>query len=108
MTVFAVENCRKCMFLLIARFSPKVWDKQDKIAEHGMLGERMSFYGKLSFLSNSLRVIIILLSFSRVSRYFHGRKCANCNRDGHLAKSCPEPKKNPVCFMCMEEGHSHW
>ena len=54
--------------------------------------------------------IFIFSSFSlyrAAARYFHGKKCLNCNREGHLAKSCPEPKRNPVCFMCMEEGHSH-
>lgn len=39
------------------------------------------------------------------SRYFHGRKCINCNRDGHNAKSCPEPKRKLVCSMCCEPGH---
>ena len=48
------------------------------------------------------------IHFRATSRYFHGKKCTNCNQDGHIAKSCTEPKRNPVCFICTEEGHRHW
>jgi hypothetical protein len=42
------------------------------------------------------------------TRYFHGRKCTNCNHEGHSAKSCPEPKRRLICYMCAEEGHSSY
>ena len=48
------------------------------------------------------------IHFRATARYFHGKKCTNCNQDGHIAKSCTEPKRNPVCFICTEEGHRHW
>ena len=47
-------------------------------------------------------------SRSMKSRYFHGRHCTNCNRDGHNAKSCPDPKKRKICIMCCEEGHLYF
>lgn len=40
-------------------------------------------------------------------RYFHGRHCTNCNRDGHNAKSCTEAKRRKICIMCLKEGHTY-
>ncbi|CAJ0940691.1 unnamed protein product, partial [Ranitomeya imitator] len=31
--------------------------------------------------------------------------CRNCNKRGHLSKSCPEPKKLPACCLCGRRGH---
>lgn len=42
------------------------------------------------------------------NRYFHGRHCTNCNRDGHNSKSCPEPKRRMLCIMCRTEGHTYF
>lgn len=33
------------------------------------------------------------------------QRCRNCNEVGHLARECPEAKKQPVCFMCGGRGH---
>lgn len=30
--------------------------------------------------------------------------CRICEKDGHLAKDCPD-KKTPLCFNCRKEGH---
>lgn len=30
--------------------------------------------------------------------------CRICEKDGHLAKDCPD-KKSPLCFNCHKEGH---
>ncbi|XP_076686248.1 uncharacterized protein LOC143378399 isoform X2 [Andrena cerasifolii] len=32
--------------------------------------------------------------------------CNNCHRKGHLAHSCPEPRKPPRCHICGIEGHT--
>ena len=39
------------------------------------------------------------------SRYFHGKRCKNCNRAGHMSNTCLEPKRIKTCYMCGEEGH---
>ncbi|XP_056228615.1 zinc finger CCHC domain-containing protein 7 [Seriola aureovittata] len=44
----------------------------------------------------------------RVSnRYYTGKnvQCRNCNKTGHLSKTCPEPKKLLPCFLCGTPGH---
>ncbi len=40
-------------------------------------------------------------------RYFEHRpkRCNNCDEPGHVARECPEPKKEPVCTMCGGQGH---
>ncbi|XP_063770716.1 zinc finger CCHC domain-containing protein 7 isoform X1 [Pseudophryne corroboree] len=47
--------------------------------------------------------------FRRVNnRYYTGDKnvvCRNCNRQGHLSKNCPVPKKLPACCLCGKRGH---
>jgi len=42
------------------------------------------------------------------NRYFRGRHCTNCNRDGHNDKSCPDPKRGKFCIMCCEKGHLYF
>lgn len=41
------------------------------------------------------------------NRYYTGKsvQCRNCNKMGHLSKSCPEPKKLSPCFLCGTPGH---
>uniref|UniRef100_UPI003AAAE108 zinc finger CCHC domain-containing protein 7-like n=1 Tax=Centroberyx gerrardi TaxID=166262 RepID=UPI003AAAE108 len=42
------------------------------------------------------------------SRYYtpdHSLNCHNCNKTGHLAKSCPTPKRRPTCVLCGIQGH---
>ncbi|XP_074529426.1 zinc finger CCHC domain-containing protein 7-like isoform X2 [Halichoeres trimaculatus] len=34
--------------------------------------------------------------------------CNNCNREGHLARSCYYHKKHPVCILCGIMGHIQW
>ncbi|KAM4622202.1 zinc finger CCHC domain-containing protein 7-like [Polymixia lowei] len=31
--------------------------------------------------------------------------CHNCNKTGHLAKSCPSPKRRLTCILCGIQGH---
>lgn len=33
------------------------------------------------------------------------RKCFNCNKLGHLARDCPDPRRTVTCFKCGKEGH---
>ncbi|KAM7008656.1 zinc finger CCHC domain-containing protein 7 [Tautogolabrus adspersus] len=42
-----------------------------------------------------------------VNRYYTSKnvQCRNCNRNGHLSKNCPEPKKLLPCFLCGTPGH---
>uniref|UniRef100_A0A3B3UZD2 Zinc finger CCHC domain-containing protein 7 n=1 Tax=Poecilia latipinna TaxID=48699 RepID=A0A3B3UZD2_9TELE len=41
------------------------------------------------------------------NRYYTGKniQCRNCNKTGHLSKSCPHPKKVTPCFLCGSMGH---
>ncbi|XP_071360787.1 zinc finger CCHC domain-containing protein 7 [Trachinotus anak] len=41
------------------------------------------------------------------NRYYTGKnvQCRNCNKTGHLSKTCPEPKKLLPCFLCGTPGH---
>ncbi|XP_031141665.1 zinc finger CCHC domain-containing protein 7 [Sander lucioperca] len=41
------------------------------------------------------------------NRYYTNKnvQCRNCNKNGHLSKNCPEPKKLPPCFLCGNPGH---
>ncbi|XP_041789409.1 zinc finger CCHC domain-containing protein 7 [Chelmon rostratus] len=41
------------------------------------------------------------------NRYYTSKnvQCRNCNRNGHLSKNCPEPKKLLTCFLCGTQGH---
>ncbi|XP_026990727.1 zinc finger CCHC domain-containing protein 7 [Tachysurus fulvidraco] len=44
----------------------------------------------------------------RVSNRYYTEKtvtCHNCNKLGHLSKSCPTPKKAPCCLLCGFQGH---
>ncbi|XP_076585777.1 zinc finger CCHC domain-containing protein 7 [Chaetodon auriga] len=44
----------------------------------------------------------------RVSNRYYTSKnvqCRNCNRNGHLSKNCPEPRKLLTCFLCGTQGH---
>ncbi|XP_069553561.1 zinc finger CCHC domain-containing protein 7 isoform X1 [Brachyistius frenatus] len=44
----------------------------------------------------------------RVSNRYYTNKnvhCRNCNKIGHLSKTCPEPTKLPPCFLCGTPGH---
>ncbi|XP_053393608.1 zinc finger CCHC domain-containing protein 7-like [Mercenaria mercenaria] len=41
----------------------------------------------------------------RRSRYYKPIRCHNCDKEGHLSKNCPQPKKVVVCIMCAEPGH---
>ena len=59
------------------------------------------------YLIENFKHIFLFYRNSR-NRYFQGRHCTNCNKDGHNMKSCPEPKRRKVCFMCCEEGHLHF
>ncbi|XP_046900879.1 zinc finger CCHC domain-containing protein 7 isoform X2 [Hypomesus transpacificus] len=46
--------------------------------------------------------------FRRVSaRYYTDKNvtCINCNKIGHLSKSCSEPRKVPCCALCGRSGH---
>lgn len=37
-----------------------------------------------------------------------GVRCYNCNMEGHLATSCPSPKREKSsCFMCRSLGHQY-
>ncbi|XP_019346282.1 zinc finger CCHC domain-containing protein 7 isoform X2 [Alligator mississippiensis] len=47
-------------------------------------------------------------SLRRNNRYYATDKnvtCRNCNKQGHLSKNCPTPKKMPPCCLCSERGH---
>ncbi|XP_046602593.1 uncharacterized protein LOC124296600 [Neodiprion lecontei] len=33
------------------------------------------------------------------------RKCYNCNKDGHIARDCPSPKRVLTCYKCGGQGH---
>ncbi|XP_066472286.1 zinc finger CCHC domain-containing protein 7 [Tiliqua scincoides] len=42
------------------------------------------------------------------NRYYLPHKnvtCRNCNKQGHLSKNCPSPKKIPSCCLCARRGH---
>ncbi|XP_059194148.1 zinc finger CCHC domain-containing protein 7 [Centropristis striata] len=41
------------------------------------------------------------------NRYYTSKnvQCRNCNKNGHLSKNCPEPKKLSPCFLCGTPGH---
>ncbi|KPP72780.1 zinc finger CCHC domain-containing protein 7-like, partial [Scleropages formosus] len=41
------------------------------------------------------------------SRYYEKKNvtCRNCNKTGHLSKSCSTPKKLPSCLLCGTQGH---
>nr|XP_046269313.1 zinc finger CCHC domain-containing protein 7 [Scatophagus argus] len=41
------------------------------------------------------------------NRYYTSKnvQCRNCNKNGHLSKNCPEPKKVSSCFLCGTPGH---
>lgn len=41
------------------------------------------------------------------NRYYTAKnvQCRNCNKNGHLSKNCPEPKKLAACFLCGTPGH---
>ncbi|XP_062864621.1 zinc finger CCHC domain-containing protein 7 [Trichomycterus rosablanca] len=44
----------------------------------------------------------------RISNRYYMEKnvtCHNCNKNGHLSKSCPTPKKSPCCSLCGAQGH---
>lgn len=44
----------------------------------------------------------------RLYRYYTTDKnirCKNCDKQGHLFKDCPTPKKSPVCCLCGEKDH---
>ena len=32
-------------------------------------------------------------------------RCFNCNKSGHIAFDCPEPRKPRFCRLCKQEGH---
>ncbi|XP_010899620.2 zinc finger CCHC domain-containing protein 7 [Esox lucius] len=34
-----------------------------------------------------------------------GLTCHNCNKTGHLAKSCTSPRRRPSCVLCGLQGH---
>ncbi|KAM9792730.1 zinc finger CCHC domain-containing protein 7 [Neosynchiropus ocellatus] len=40
-------------------------------------------------------------------RYYTAKdvRCRNCDKTGHLSKSCPKPKKATPCFLCGTSGH---
>ncbi|XP_053713817.1 zinc finger CCHC domain-containing protein 7-like isoform X2 [Synchiropus splendidus] len=40
-------------------------------------------------------------------RYYSAKhvRCRNCDKTGHLSKSCPKPKKMSPCFLCGTSGH---
>ncbi|XP_051240938.1 zinc finger CCHC domain-containing protein 7 isoform X2 [Dicentrarchus labrax] len=41
------------------------------------------------------------------NRYYTSKnvQCRNCDKNGHLSKNCPEPKKLLACFLCGTPGH---
>ncbi|XP_035515895.1 zinc finger CCHC domain-containing protein 7 [Morone saxatilis] len=41
------------------------------------------------------------------NRYYTSKnvQCRNCDKNGHLSKNCPEPKKLSACFLCGTPGH---
>ncbi len=39
------------------------------------------------------------------NRYFYGKFCRNCCKNGHETTACPEPRRRIFCIMCLEEGH---
>ncbi|KAM7419189.1 hypothetical protein PAMA_016351 [Pampus argenteus] len=48
------------------------------------------------------------VAVQRVSNRYYTNKniqCRNCNKNGHLSKNCPEPKKLSACFLCGTTGH---
>ncbi|XP_065814936.1 zinc finger CCHC domain-containing protein 7 [Labrus bergylta] len=42
-----------------------------------------------------------------LNRYYTSKnvQCRNCNKNGHLSKNCPQPKKVLPCFLCGTPGH---
>ncbi|KAJ7335264.1 hypothetical protein JRQ81_013205 [Phrynocephalus forsythii] len=48
------------------------------------------------------------VSFRHNNRYYTPDKnvtCRNCDKQGHLSKNCPVPKKIPPCCLCAQRGH---
>ncbi|XP_074850110.1 zinc finger CCHC domain-containing protein 7 [Carettochelys insculpta] len=44
----------------------------------------------------------------RTNRYYATNKnviCRNCDKQGHLSKNCPTPKKIPPCCLCAKRDH---
>lgn len=41
-------------------------------------------------------------------RYWSTLRCTYCQRDGHIRKDCPEPRKIECCHMCGKQGHITW
>ncbi|XP_065051142.1 uncharacterized protein LOC135680863 [Rhopilema esculentum] len=51
-----------------------------------------------------------LESFGKKKRYFIERHenqifCNNCDKKGHIARDCWEPKKEETCYLCGLNGH---
>ncbi|CAL8333221.1 unnamed protein product [Lota lota] len=42
------------------------------------------------------------------NRYYHDKNvtCRNCNKNGHLSKTCPSPMKVTSCMLCGTPGHT--
>lgn len=51
-----------------------------------------------------MRVIRALIFTYRDDR--RDPKCYNCNKYGHMAKDCPEPRAAAgACYVCKQTGH---
>ncbi|XP_076451170.1 uncharacterized protein LOC143287037 [Babylonia areolata] len=50
---------------------------------------------------------VIPVKNPKTSRYYSKKdiRCRNCDKEGHLSKNCPVPKKKPNCGLCGMEGH---
>uniref|UniRef100_A0A3B4VJI6 Zinc finger CCHC domain-containing protein 7 n=1 Tax=Seriola dumerili TaxID=41447 RepID=A0A3B4VJI6_SERDU len=60
-------------------------------------------YAQIYNKDKGARIVVPRVS----NRYYTGKnvQCRNCNKTGHLSKTCPEPKKLLPCFLCGTPGH---
>ena len=104
-----IVNCEEWIAQKLSLFSDRSRLKQGllKIESFTSINFLKIFSSLYEYLIENFKHIFLFYRNSR-NRYFQGRHCTNCNKDGHNMKSCPEPKRRKVCFMCCEEGHLHF
>ncbi|XP_068561567.1 zinc finger CCHC domain-containing protein 7-like [Cebidichthys violaceus] len=78
-------------------------DAEEEEEEHGWLVSSKDKEARIYNRDKGVRTTAQRLS----NRYYTNKnvQCRNCNKNGHLSKNCPEPKKLASCFLCGNPGH---